>query len=120
MALLICPICLIWFKKTLCPSLYVLYALYGSKKLIWPYLYVLYALYGSKKLIWPCLYVLYALYGSKKLICSFMVKKAYLCTVFTNTMGCPLTAQLSVKAEIIPVEPARIMPERESDPLLDC
>jgi hypothetical protein len=49
-----------------------------------------------------------------------MVKKAYLCTVFTNTMGCPLTAQLSVKAEIIPVEPARIMPERESDPLLDC
>ena len=34
MALLIWPICLIWFKKTLCSTLYVLYALYGSKNFV--------------------------------------------------------------------------------------
>ena len=38
-----------WFNKTLCPNLYVLYALYGSKKL-YVLLYALYAFVVQKKL----------------------------------------------------------------------
>jgi hypothetical protein len=73
MSLLICPICLIWFKKTLCPYLYVLLCLlWLKKKTLCPYLYVLLCLLWFKKTLCPYLYVLLCLLWSKKTLCPFL------------------------------------------------